>query len=191
MTGVTTMRMDEGIDTGDMLLKVEVPIESDETGGTLRDKLSKAGADLLIKTLKELQEGNLIPQKQEESPTLYAKMIYKEQGNIDWNRPAAEIERTVRGFDPWPGTYTYWNGNMLKIWKATVEKEEKKDSIKYTPGTVLRVEKDCFSVQTGDGVLKVKEVQLAGKKRMETSAFLRGNILEAGTLLKRTNDSVN
>lgn len=176
------MQMDEGVDTGDMLLKVEVPIEADETGGSLYDKLAKAGADLLVKTLKELESGGLIPQKQGESPTPYAKMIHKGMGGIDWNRSAAEIERMVWGFDPWPGAYTFWNGNMLKIWKAAVEK---KDDIKQVPGTVLEVEKDYFSVQTGDGVLKVKEVQLPGKNRMKVNAFLRGNILETGTLLKR------
>lgn len=120
VTGVTTMQMDEGVDTGDMLLKVEVPIEADETGGSLYDKLAKAGADLLVKTLKELESGGLIPQKQGESPTPYAKMIHKGMGGIDWNRSAAETERMVRGFDPWPGAYTFWNGNMLKIWKAAV-----------------------------------------------------------------------
>ncbi len=92
-----------GVDTGDMLLKVEVPIEADETGGSLYDKLAKAGADLLVKTLKELESGDMIPQKQGESPTPYAKMIHKEMGSIDLNRSAAKIERMVWGFDPWPG----------------------------------------------------------------------------------------
>ena len=191
VTGVTTMQMDEGIDTGDMLLKREVPITEEETGESLHDKLAAAGAELCVETLKALEEGTLRPQKQGESPTAYAKMLTKELGNIDWSCPAAYIERLIRGLTSWPGAYTHWNGKVLKVWKAKVGTEENAAG-KNTdgeggagspvPGTVIRVEKDSIEVQTGDGVLRILEVQLPGKKRMETGAFLRGNKLETGTV---------
>lgn len=211
VTGVTTMQMDDGIDTGDMLLKTEVEISSEETGDSLHDKLAAAGAALCVETLKKLQEGSITPQKQGESPTAYAKMLTKQLGDIDWSRPAAEIERLVRGLNSWPGAYTDWNGKVMKIWKAKVagaempqaqdagrgmapesetgaakaqpsEWEDGKISA-LLPGSVACVEKDCFLVQTGDGLLKVEEVQVPGKKRMETGAFLRGYTLPVGTML--------
>lgn len=184
VTGVTTMQMDEGIDTGDMLLKTEVPIAPDETGGSLHDKLSEAGARLAVETLQELEAGRLVPTKQGESSTPYAKMICKELGNIDWNQSAAEIERLIRGLSPWPSAYTNWDGKVMKIWKAAVREEKAESPIRPLPGTILGVEKDCFLVQTGEGILAVEEVQLPGKKRMEVSAFLRGNALQSGIELK-------
>lgn len=118
VTGVTTMQMDEGLDTGDMLLKTEVPITPEETGESLHDKLSEAGARLAARTLEELAAGTLQPQKQGDSPTPYAKMLDKKMGNIDWTRSAAEIERLVRGLNSWPSAYTRWNRKVMKIWKA-------------------------------------------------------------------------
>lgn len=184
MTGVTTMQMDEGIDTGDMLLKTEVPITPEETGESLHDKLAAAGAELAVRTLEELEAGTLHPEKQGESPTPYAKMLDKKMGSIDWNRSAAEIERLVRGLNSWPSAYTHWNGKVMKIWKAGVKSDQSGDTKEQAaPGTVLGVEKDSFSVQTGDGVLVVREVQLPGKKHMEVQAFLRGNTVVPGTVL--------
>lgn len=115
VTGVTTMQMDEGLDTGDMLLKTEVPVAPDETGESLHDKLAKEGAELAVKTLKALEEGTLCPVKQGESPTPYAKMLDKKMGSIDWSRPAVEIERLVRGLNSWPSAYTCWNKKVVKI----------------------------------------------------------------------------
>lgn len=184
VTGVTTMQMDEGIDTGDMLLKTEVPITPEETGESLHDKLAAAGAQLAVRTLEELGAGTLHPEKQGESPTPYAKMLDKKMGSIDWNRSAAEIERLVRGLNSWPSAYTHWNGKVMKIWKADVKSDQSGDTKEQAaPGTVLGVEKDSFSVQTGDGVLVVREVQLPGKKHMEVQAFLRGNTVVPGTVL--------
>ena len=184
VTGVTTMQMDEGLDTGDMLLKTEVPITPEETGESLHDKLSEAGARLAVRTLEELAAGTLQPQKQGDSPTPYAKMLDKKMGNIDWTRSAAEIERLVRGLNSWPSAYTRWNRKVMKIWKAGVRNEETGHTTeKAAPGTILAVEKDSFSVQTGDGVLLVEEVQLPGKKHMDVQAFLRGNAVVPGTLL--------
>ena len=184
VTGVTTMQMDEGIDTGDMLLKTEVPITPEETGESLHDKLAAAGAQLAVRTLEELEAGTLRPIKQGESPTPYAKMLDKKMGSIDWSRPAAEIERLVRGLNSWPSAYTHWNGKVMKIWKTGVKSAQSGDTTQQAaPGTILEVEKDSFSVQTGDGVLLLQEVQLPGKKHMEVQAFLRGNTVVPGTVL--------
>lgn len=185
VTGVTTMQMDEGLDTGDMLLKTEVIITEEETGESLHDKLAKAGAKLAVETLKELEAGTLCPQKQGESPTPYARMLDKNMGNIDWSKSAVQIERLVRGLNSWPSAYTYWNGKVMKIWKAGVKSEETGNTTKKAePGEVLDVGKDYFSVQTGQGILMVKEVQLQGKKRMGTDAFLRGNALGSGMIFQ-------
>ena len=176
VTGVTTMQMDEGLDTGDMLLKTEVPITAEETGESLHDKLAKAGAALCVETLAKLQEGSIVPEKQGESPTAYAKMLDKKLGNIDWTKSAVEIERLVRGLNSWPSAYTYWNKKVVKIWKASVTDENSNEQV----GTVVKVEKDGFYVQTGNGLLKVLELQIQGKKRMDAGAFLRGYTIEPG-----------
>lgn len=179
VTGVTTMQMDEGLDTGDMLLKTEVPLEPDETGGSLHDKLSAAGAKLCVETLKALEEKTVTPEKQGETPTKYARMLDKELGKIDWTKDAASIERLVRGLNPWPSAYTSWEGKTMKIWSAEVVDRESKAPC----GTVAEVTKTDFSVQTGKGLLKVTELQIPGKKRMAADAFLRGYKMETGTLL--------
>ena len=192
VSGVTTMQMDEGLDTGDMIMKTEVPIAADETGESLHDKLAAAGAALCVKTLKALEDGTAVHEKQGESPTAYAKMLTKELGNIDWTQPAVKIERLIRGLNSWPGTYSHWNGTVMKIWRAEAYTAE--EGAKYAqdtagaeepvqPGTVLSVGKNDFTVQTGDGVLRILEVQMPGKKRMETGAFLRGNTMEPGDVL--------
>lgn len=185
VTGVTTMQMDEGLDTGDMLLKTEVEITEEETGESLHDKLAEAGAALCVETLEQLQGGTIKAEKQGESPTPYAKMLDKKMGNIDWSRPAVEIERLVRGLNSWPSAYTHWEKKVMKIWKAKVvpEKEEKGEKSSRCPGTVVAVEKDRILVQCGEGILAIEELQIPGKKRMETSAFLRGYTLEEGIVL--------
>lgn len=187
VTGVTTMQMDEGLDTGDMILKTEVPIAEDETGESLHDKLAEAGAALCVKTLEALQNKTARFEKQGESPTAYAKMLTKELGNIDWSEPAVRIERLVRGLNSWPSAYTHWNGKVMKIWRAKAEAPENTagQGGEGKPGTVIHVGKNDFTVQTGDGILRVYEVQIPGKKRMETGAFLRGYALEPGAVLLR------
>ena len=182
VTGVTTMQMDEGLDTGDMILKKEVLIEPDETGETLHDKLAKAGADLCVETLKALEDKTATFTKQGESSTPYARMLDKNLGNINWSQSAVEIERLIRGLNSWPSAYTHWGDKVIKIWKAEVECENLITS-DVTPGTIVAVEKDSFSVQTGEGVLRILELQLAGKKRMEAGAFLRGYSLKEGVIL--------
>lgn len=176
-SGVTIMQMDEGIDTGDMIEKVVVPIDKDETGGSLFEKLSRAGAELCVKVLTDLEDGKAVREKQpEESTTPYAKMIDKKMGAIDWEKPAKEIEQLIRGLNPWPSAYTKLQGKTLKIWKAEVLEQDSKEA----PGQIAEVTKDSIAVQTGQGLLKVLELQLEGKKRMDTASFLRGYTLKEG-----------
>ena len=124
-SGVTTMKMDEGLDTGDMISKIVVPIAKDETGGTLFDKLAEAGAKLLVETLPHIFDGTAVYEKQpEESPTPYAGMITKQMGLINFGKSAEELERLVRGLNPWPSAFTFWNGKTLKVWESFVVKSE-------------------------------------------------------------------
>ena len=180
VSGVTTMQMDEGLDTGDMLLKEEIVLDEKETGGSLHDKIADAGARLCIETLKALEQGTVTPVKQGESTTEYARMLDKRMGNISWEKPAEEIERLIRGLNPWPSAYTDWNGKVMKIWQAEVCEGDTKE----VPGTVVKVEKDGFYVQTGKDLLKVTELQIPGKKKMDAGAFLRGCRIENGEVLK-------
>lgn len=181
-TGVTTMLMDEGIDTGNMLEKLEVPIAPDETGGSLHDKLSRAGAELIRSTLRRLEAGTLVPEPQTEEGTCYARMLTKTMGDIDWNMDAAAIERLIRGLNPWPSAYTHLDGRTLKIWKAQV----REGNPEGVCGQIVETGRDSISVKTGNGVLVLQEVQLEGKKRMDAGAFLRGFPLKAGTVLERS-----
>lgn len=176
-TGITTMFMAEGLDTGDMLLKTVVPIEKEETGGSLHDKLSVIGGDLILETLEQLENGTAIRIKQDDKLSNYVGTLNKSLGNIDFSKPAKEIERLIRGLNPWPSAYTFLNGKMLKIWKASVIEKE------YTsqPGVVVEITKDEMIVKTGEGALAFKELQLEGKKRMTTDAFLRGYTIVEGT----------
>lgn len=180
VTGVTTMQMNEGLDTGDMLLKTEVIIEGKETGGSLHDKLAVAGAKLCVETLTALQQGTVTPIPQGETTTSYAKMLDKQLGNIDWGKSALEIERLIRGLNPWPSAYTNWDEKVMKIWDAEVVVSD----TDATPGMITKVEKDAFYVQTGEGMLKVCELQIPGKKRMDAGAFLRGYQVKEGEVLK-------
>ena len=184
-TGVTTMYMAKGLDTGDMIDKVVVPVEARETGESLHDKLSQAGGSLILETLRKLEEGTAvrIPQKDEESS--YAGMLTKELGRIDWKQDARYIERLIRGLNSWPSAYTGLNGKTLKIWDADLADAEScpKGARPGNPGTIAAVTKDSFYVVTGQGLLKVNEVQLQGKKRMPVSSFLLGYKISEGMQL--------
>ncbi len=179
-SGVTIMKMDEGLDTGDMLKKKSVLLDEKETGESLHDKLALLGGPLMLEVLEELEKGTavLTPQKDEESS--YAKMLKKDMGHIDWEKPATVIECLIRGLNSWPSAYTGFEGKTLKIWNADVVEENSE----YNPGTIVRTEKDAVFVQTGEGLLKLKEVQLEGKKRMDMAAFLRGYHMDRGTILQ-------
>lgn len=187
-SGVTTMKMDTGLDTGDMILKEVVPLEKEETGGSLFDKLSETGAGLLIRTLKVLEEGTAQFEKQPaESPTPYASMLTKQMGAINWAESAEKIECLIRGLNPWPSAYTGYQGKTLKIWAAQVEADAenrgKTGTVPACPGTIVEVTKKTLKIQTGCGILSIKELQLEGKKRMETDAFLRGFTMHEGEML--------
>ena len=169
-TGVTTMYMNEGLDTGDIIDKVVVPIDKKETGGSLFDKLAIEGGKLILKTLIELENGTAVRTPQDDSKSNYAGMINKQLGKIDFNKSANEIERLIRGLNPWPSAYTKMDGKTLKIWDADVDDSEN-DSV---PGTITEVGKDFIRVATGKGSLKILELQLEGKKRMKTRDFLNG-----------------
>lgn len=166
-TGVTIMKMDAGLDTGDMISIGKVPITAEETAQTLHDKLSQLGADLLLETLPRYFSEELVPQPQPEAGVTHAPQIEKEQGLIDWSRSANEIDRLVRGFTPWPGTFTAWNGKQLKIHAG------------YTSAGSAEVgrviEQDGkLAIGTGDGLYFLSEIQLEGKKRVSVGDFLRG-----------------
>lgn len=178
-TGITTMYMAKGLDTGDMIDKIVIPVEPKETGETLHDKLSAAGGKLILETLAKLEAGTGVRIPQNDAESSYAGMLTKELGEIDWTKSAAAIERLIRGLNSWPSAYTHMNGKTLKIWDADV-KADPANGQTAVPGTVTDVKKDCFYVQTGDGQLKVNEVQLQGKKRMPVQAFLLGYPVKKG-----------
>ena len=181
-SGVTIMRMGTGLDTGDMISRIVVPIAKDETGGTLFDKLAEAGAKLLVETLPHIFDGTAVYEKQpEESPTPYAGMITKQMGLINFGKSAAELERLVRGLNPWPSAFTFWNGKTLKVWESFVVKSEEAGAEKSEPGTVVKTDKKGIYVACGEDVLVLSQVQLEGKKRMDADAFLRGCHIETGS----------
>ncbi len=181
VSGVTTMQMDEGLDTGDIILKAQVPLDEKETGGSLFDRLAAEGAALCVKTLKALEDHTATWTPQGDSTTSYAKMLTKDLGNIDWSQAAVSIERLVRGLNPWPSAYTNWQGKIMKIWEAEVSAKEGE----ALPGTVIQVDKDGFYVQTGQGSLKIKALQIPGKKRMDAAAFLLGYQVNVGDVLEK------
>lgn len=174
--GVTTMQMDAGIDTGDMLLTKEIELDAKETGGSLFDKLSKVGAKLLIQTLEKAEKGELEPKKQDESKATYAKMLDKSLGKLDFSKDAAELECLIRGLNPWPSAFATYNGKTLKIWDADVSKEE----FEGENGEIVAVDKEQFTVKCAKGALIVRQLQLEGKKRMDTADFLRGSRVNIG-----------
>lgn len=183
-TGVTTMMMDAGLDTGDMLEKVVIPIDADETGGSLHDKLSKAGAGLILSTLRKMEDGTLVRTPQTDQGTCYARMLTKSLGDIDWAKSAVSIERLIRGLNPWPSAYTAWNGRTIKIWAADVLPDEE-DFETIPCGSVVRQDRHSLVIRTGEGLLSIRELQMEGKKRMDIESFLRGYAVPAGDLLTR------
>lgn len=181
------MRMDEGIDTGDMILRKEVVLREDETGGSLFERLAKEGADLCVKTLEMIEQGTAVYTPQNHEEATYTTMMKKKLGEIVWTKSAQELERLIRGLDPWPSAYTYLDGKTLKIWRAAVKEHiavtEHCDARERQPGTIVGVTKSAIEVQTGQGILSLEELQLEGKRRMTADAFLRGFSLEIGKKL--------
>ncbi|MCC0648034.1 methionyl-tRNA formyltransferase [Clostridioides sp. ZZV15-6598] len=178
-TGVTTMYMDEGLDTGDMILKTEVNLDENITAGELHDKMMNIGAETLKETLKLIEEGTAPREVQNHEEFSYAPIMNKSLGNIDFSKNAKEIHNLVRGVNPWPSAYTTYNGVTMKIWKTKVlEEESTKDA-----GTIIEVNKDGIKVSTKDKVLLIEEIQMPNKKRMLVGEYIKGNTIEIGVVL--------
>lgn len=186
-TGVTTMLMDEGLDTGDMLLKRELLISNEATTGEIHDQLAALGGELLLDTLKELEKGKLIPTPQTQE-TSYAPLLKREHEYIDWLRTAADLHHQIRGLNPWPGAFTVFRGENLKIWRSKPlldpDNSSKTEIVskgeKAEPGQVIRVSEEGLLVQTGDGILWILEVQPAGKRAMPARDFFNGRHGQVG-----------
>lgn len=176
-TGITTMLMDEGMDTGDILLKKEIHIEEDDTSIELSNKLSIIGAGLLIETIKKVQNDEIKPIKQNDDEATLAPIIKKDVGKTDWGKSAEEIRNLIRGTQPWPGAFTSYNGKNLKIFKATV------DDSTGNPGEIIISDKDRLVIGTGSKSLSIEELQIEGGKRLNISDFLRGNQMKSETVL--------
>lgn len=180
-TGITVMQMDAGIDTGDMLYKKEIPIEAEENYETLHDKLTVLGGEAIVEAIELLEQGKLVPEKQEDSDSCYAPKIAKEMGRIEFSKSAAEIDRLIRGMTPWPSAYTGYQGKQLKIWKAVPL--ETYDNKGRSGGEILEVSKNSVIVAAGKGAVEILELQLEGKKRMTTHDFLLGVKMLPGEML--------
>ncbi|HHZ02849.1 MAG TPA: methionyl-tRNA formyltransferase [Tissierellia bacterium] len=178
-TGVTTMQMDQGLDTGDMLLKSEVEIDENMNVGELHDILMDKGADLLVETLDKIERNELVPQKQDDSLSTYAPMLNKENRKINWNLPANNIHNLIRGLAPWPTAYFTIDGNMVKVYKSTYSNENSD----YEPGYVIKANNEGIFVQAKEGTVILQEIQMPGKKRMTVDAYLRGNIFPEKIIL--------
>jgi len=176
MTGVTIMKMDAGLDTGPILAQRQEPVRADDTRATLMERLSVVGAELLAETLPAYLAGRLVPQPQNDEQATVADRLRKEEGRLDWSRPAIVLDRRIRAFTPWPGTYTFWQGRRLKIIAASPLPDWRGDA---PPGTVIEVEEGSPAVKeaavvTGEGALRLEEVQPAGKRAMAVGPFLQG-----------------
>jgi len=199
-TGVTTMLMDEGLDTGDMLLKREVPISGEATTGEIHDELAALGGELLIDTLKELAMGRLVPTPQT-GKSNYAPLLKREHERLDWSRRATDLHHQIRGLNPWPGAFTTFRGENLKIWQSApflqttkygetegpgFEPRTSNSELRVKtvdPGQILQVQEDSLVVQTGEGVLRILEVQPAGKRAMSAKDFFNGRHGKVGEKL--------
>ncbi len=176
-TGITTMQMDPGMDTGPMLLQRATPILPDDTAGTLAERLALLGARTLDETLDLLAAGGLTAAPQDSSRATLAPMLKKDDGRIDWQRPAAAIHALVRGLDPWPGAWTTHAGEPWRIWTASVEPGH------VEPGVVLRADPSGLVVGTGDGCLVITELQTPGKRRLSARDYLAGHAMTLGEQL--------
>jgi methionyl-tRNA formyltransferase len=177
-TGVTTMVMDEGMDTGDILLQREVPIGVVDTCETLHDRLASLGAQLLLETLKKMKAGNIRSVPQDHSKATYAPPLKKEDGHIDWKKEALQIDRQIRAFNPWPGAFTKWGNQLLKIYQGEIRERAPVEKA----GTVIWVGSDFIEVEAGKDSFLIKEIQLEGRRRMTLREFLSGHPIPVGTV---------
>lgn len=181
-TGVTIMQMAKGMDTGDILLQKEVVLDEKETGGSLFDRLMETGAELIVEVLPKIEVGELTPVVQKEELATYAGKITKDMGNIDFAKSAVTIERLIRGLNPWPSAFTHYKGKILKIWEADVV-SECANAENPVPGTVIAMDKESFTLATGEGALRIRSLQPEGKKRMSCAEFMRGYEVKVGEAL--------
>ena len=179
-TGITTMFMAEGMDTGDMLLRETVEIRPEDTAGTLAPRLADVGGRLLVETLRRLKAGTLTPERQDDAQATMAPLLKKEDGLIDWTRPATEITNRVRGLSPWPGAYTYVNGERWTLCRVSVGEE----SHNAAPGTVTKVTKDRIDVATSGGTLQILDIQPSNSRRMTVAQYLAGHRVTEGVRLQ-------
>jgi methionyl-tRNA formyltransferase len=172
-SGVTTMMMDIGLDTGDMLLKSEIDIDEHMCVGELHDKLMVMGAELLIETLNKVEKNELIPVKQDENLSSYAPMLDKNTQKINWNESAKSIHNLVRGLSPWPTAFFTMEDKNIKVYKSSVINEN--DNSEFEPGFIIKVDESGIHVKCKKGILVIEEIQMPGKNKMNMSAYLRGN----------------
>lgn len=177
VSGVTSMFMEKGLDTGDMLIKAEISIDEYMTAGELHDKLAVLGGDVLLKTLDEIKNGTVKPEKQDDSLSSYASQLKKEDGEIDWNEPAERISDKVRGLNPWPMAYSYLGKKRVVIDMAY------KENLSGKPGEVLSADKDGLRVSCGEGSVLIKNIKIEGKKKMSVEEYLNGHTIEKGIIL--------
>jgi methionyl-tRNA formyltransferase len=179
-TGITTMQMDEGMDTGAMLLQEAIPITADDTAGTLSPRLAELGGRLLVETIARLKAGTLVPRKQDSSQATLAPLLKKEDGAIDWALPATALANRVRGLSPWPGAYTsVAGGDRWTIWRALALP----GPVAKPPGVVVAISNEAIHVATGQGVLALMELQPANSRRMAVSQYLSGHPVAVGLQL--------
>jgi methionyl-tRNA formyltransferase len=179
-TGITTMLMDEGMDTGAILLQETVPIAPDDTAGTLSAGLAEVGGRLLIDTIARLEQGVLVPRPQDNTQATMAPLLKKEDGLLDWSLPAADLANRVRGLSPWPGAHTYLGEDRWVIWNAAADNRTEAAG---SPGTIMNAAKDGLLVATGSGALRIMEFQPANSRRMTTAQYLAGHPLAPGLRL--------
>ncbi|MCG8049425.1 MAG: methionyl-tRNA formyltransferase [Candidatus Thiodiazotropha endolucinida] len=177
-SGVTIMQMEAGLDTGPMLYTLRTPIRDDDTGGTLHDRLALLGAQALVTCLPELADGRLQAEIQDERLANYAGKLEKQEGLIDWSRPAAEIDRKVRAFNPWPVAQCRYDDKVMRIWQA----QPLNEGCAAKPGEVLRSGKPGIDVATGDGVLRISQLQMPGKRAMSAADFLNAHSMDGVVL---------
>lgn len=178
-TGITIMQMDAGLDTGDMLYQKEIVISPKDTYASLHDKLMVLGGEAIVEALPLLEQGKLVPRKQEDALSCYAHLIDKTMGKLDFTKSAEILDRLIRGLNPWPSAYTTYHGKQLKVWEAEPVESPKAGK----PGEILAVEKDAVLVAAGSGALRITSLQLSGKKRMSAHDFLLGVRMTPGEIL--------
>lgn len=181
VTGVTIMYMDKGMDTGDMLYKKEIHLDPKETSQTLHDKMMYIGAEALKEAMPLIVAGGEGREKQNTEQATHAPMLSKALGEIDWNKSAKSIDCLIRGLNPWPAAYTYYEGQCIKVWDVDVITENSN----YEAGTIAKVDKEGMHIQTGEGQLVIKEMQAPNKKRMAVSEYIKGNKILEGQILGR------